>query len=335
MGNPVLVEITRGRLVESRHAGAVALVHASGEVVAKVGDIAAPIFPRSAIKPLQAIPFVESGAVDALGLGPPEIALACGSHTGTRAHAAIARAMLERASLAPAALACGVHEPMDEATARELVCSGTALSPLHHNCSGKHAAMLATAVHMHEPVEGYWRPNHGVQRRIAQALGDMTGLTLSPEVCGIDGCSVPNWAIPLAGLARAFARLATGANLPPERAHVCRRIAEACWAHPDLVAGPGWLVTQALQRLSGKALLKSGAEGVYCGAFAERGLGFALKIDDGARRAAEPVAGAILARAYPAAKDLRPPHAITNWRGIEVGRLQAAPALQALLDKLG
>ena len=151
--------------------------------------------------------------------------------------------------------------------------------------------MLATAVHMGEPTDGYWRPDHPVQVRIARVLEELTGCRLGPEVRGIDGCSVPNWAMPLSGLAQAFARLATGEGMDAARA---RRLAgaspQACWAHPDLVAGPGRLDTLVMQRLPGQVLMKSGAEGVYCGAFPERGLGFALKIDDGAKRAAEAVA---------------------------------------------
>ena len=176
MRNPVLIELTRGALVESVHAGAIAVVRADGEVVAGVGDIARPIFPRSAIKPLQALPFLESGAVDRFGFGAPEIALACGSHVGAATHVAGVTALLGGAGLSAAALACGAHEPMDAATARQMVRSSASPSPLHHNCSGKHAAMLATAVHLGEPTDGYWRPDHPVQQRIRPALEDMTGL---------------------------------------------------------------------------------------------------------------------------------------------------------------
>jgi L-asparaginase II len=334
MRNPVLVEVTRGPLTESAHAGAVAIVRATGEVVAAIGDIGSPIFPRSAVKPLQAIAFVESGAVEAFGFGAREIALACGSHTGTPAHVATVRSMLERAGLPVAALACGSHEPMDGETARQLIRAGAAPSALNHNCSGKHAGMLVTAAHLGEPAEGYWRPGHPVQQRIERALAELTGCPLGPEVRGIDGCSVPNWAIPLAGLARAFARLGTGEGLSGARADACRRIAQACWARPDLVAGPGWLVTSVMQRLPGKVLIKSGAEGVYCGALPVRGLGFALKIDDGARRAAEAVAVDLIARFHPEARQLGPSRSVTNWRGLEVGQLRASEALAEMLAQL-
>jgi L-asparaginase II len=334
MRNPVLIELTRGALVESAHAGAVAVVRADGEVVAAVGDIARPVFPRSAIKPLQALPFLESGAADRFGFGPPEIALACGSHAGSARHVAGVTAMLAGAGLSAAALACGRHEPMDAASARGLVRSGTSPSPLHHNCSGKHAAMLATARHLAEPTDGYWRPEHPVQQRIRRALEDMTGCALGPEALGIDGCSVPNWAMPLASLARAFARLGTGEGLAPERAEACRRICEACWAHPELVAGQGQLVTEILQRLGGRVLVKSGAEGVYCGTLAEHDLGFALKIDDGAKRAAEAAMVQVIARLHPAARQLGPDPRISNWCGLQVGEVRAGDALEALLARL-
>jgi L-asparaginase II len=242
--------------------------------------------------------------------------------------------MLQRAGLTPKALGCGVHEPMHVATAHELIREGVAPSPLHHNCSGKHAAMLATAVHMCEPTDGYWRPDHPVQVRIARVLEDLTGCPLGAEVRGIDGCSVPNWAIPLSGLARAFARFATAESKGAERAVACRRIAEACWAHPDLVAGPGRLDTAVMTRLPRVVLVKSGAEGAYCGALPERGLGFALKIDDGAKRAAEAAAIAVISRLYPAAAELGPAPDLTNWRGTVVGQMRPTCDLARALDAL-
>jgi L-asparaginase II len=223
---------------------------------------------------------------------------------------------------------------MDAATLRAMIRSGAEPSCLNHNCSGKHAGMLATAVHLAEPTEGYWRPEHPVQRRIQRTIEDMTGCRLGTDVCGIDGCSVPNWAIPLTGLARAFARLATGEGLEAARANACRRITRACWANPDLVAGPGRLDTLLLERLPGKVLVKSGAEGVYCGALPAHGLGFALKIDDGAKRAAEAVVIHLIARFYPAARDLGPGVELTNWRGIEVGQMRPGPELSSMLERL-
>jgi len=334
MRNPILIELTRGRLVESVHRGAVAIVQAGGEVVASAGNVAAPVFPRSAIKGLQALSFVQSGAVERWGFGEAEIAIACGSHSGTARHAGLVEAMLGRVGLTAAALGCGVHEPMDAATARKMIRAGAEPTALNHNCSGKHAAMLATAVHLGEPADGYWRPEHPVQVRIRAVLEAMTGAALTADVRGIDGCSVPNWAMPPAGLARAFARLAMGEGLEATQAAACRRIAKACWAHPELVAGPGRLDTRVMGSLGGRVLMKSGAEGVYCGALPERGLGFALKIDDGAKRAAEAVVTELIARVYPEARTLGPEARITNWRGLAVGEVRASAALATTLELL-
>jgi L-asparaginase II len=331
MRNPILIELTRGALVESTHAGVVAVARADGGLVAAVGDAAAPVFPRSAIKPLQALPFLETGAVERFGLGPAEIAVACASHSGTPRHVAVVEGLLAKAGLTPAVLGCGVHEPFDAAVARDMIRRGERPTSLHHNCSGKHAAMLATAAHLGEPTDGYWLPGHPVQVRIRRVLEDMTGCSLTAEVCGIDGCSVPNWAMPPAALAGAFARFVSGVGLVPQRARDCARIFEACTVHPDLVAGPGRFDTLVMQRLPGRVLVKTGAEGVYCGALRESGLGFALKIDDGAKRASEAVAAHVIARFHPEAQEAAPDAVLRNWRGIDVGRVRATPDFEAML----
>src|SRR5262245_12101485 len=329
MRNPVLIELTRGTLVESRHTGAIAVARPTGELMAAVGDVVTPVFPRSAIKPLQAIAFIERGAADRFGCGAREIALASASHAGTPAHTATVQSILQRVGLGREALACGVHEPMDPGAARQLVRTGAQASALHHNCSGKHAAMLATAAHEGEPTEGYWRPDHPVQVRIARVLEDLSGCRLGPEVRGIDGCSVPNWAMPLHGLAQAYARFATGKGMGEVRARACQRIAEACWAHPDLIAGPGRLDTRIMSLLRGKVLMKSGAEGIYCGALPELGLGFAIKIDDGAKRAAEAAVMRVIVRFYPEAQVARST-SLLNWQGLDVGAIRTTAALEGL-----
>jgi L-asparaginase II len=334
MANPVLIELTRGTRVESRHAGSLAIVRADGTRLGSLGDIDAPVFPRSAVKMLQAIPFVESGALQRFGLGLPEVAIACASHSGTPRHVRVVEQLLVRAGLTPAALACGAHEPLDPQAARALARAGTPPVALHNNCSGKHAAMLATAAHRGEPIEGYWRAEHLVQSRIREVLEDLTGTALTAGACAIDGCSVPSWAIPLAALARGFARFAAQERLAPARAEACRLIAAAAFAHPDLVAGPNRLDTRVMQELPGQMLMKSGAEGVYCGALIPRGLGFALKIDDGAKRAAEAVAGHLVASQHPAVRALAPDAALKNVRGLRVGTIRASGDLHALLENL-
>jgi L-asparaginase II len=305
-----------------------------GQCLAALGDVASPIYPRSAIKMLQALVFVESGAVERFGMGAPEIAIASASHAGTPHHVAVVEGMLSRAGQHPAALGCGAHEPLDGAAAKALIRIGAHASSLHHNCSGKHAAMLVTAAHLREPKEGYWCPDHPVQLRVRSVLEDFCSARLANDVRGVDGCSVPNWALPLKQLAHAFARFATGAGLTASRARASGLIAQACWAHPDLVAGPNRMDTRMMQALPEKVLMKTGAEGVYCGAFAELGLGFALKIDDGAKRAAEAVATRLISCFYPAAAALGPDPILKNWRGSEVGEVRASAALAAMLAKL-
>jgi L-asparaginase II len=335
MGNPILVELTRGARCESVHAGAVAVARANGELVAAVGAVGEPTFPRSAIKPLQALPLLETGAADRYGFGARELALACGSHAGTPEHAAAAAKMLALAGLDASALGCGAQEPLDGAAARDLVRAGLAPTALNHNCSGKHAGMLATAAHMGEAINAYWLPNHPVQLRILATLEDMTGRRLGVDVRGIDGCSVPNWAVPLTSLASAFARFVSAEGLARDRARACRRLAETCWAEPALVAGQGRLDTLAMTNLPGKVLLKAGAEGVHCGGFPELGLGFALKIDDGGKRAAELVAARLVSQLYPqAAQVLGPRSALKNFRGLTVGEIRPSPTLSAFLRNL-
>jgi L-asparaginase II len=327
MANPVLIELTRAPRVESMHAGALAVARADGSLVAAIGDVAAPTFPRSAVKPLQALALAGSGAVERFGFGPREIAIACGSHGGTPRHVGVVAAMLERAGLGPAALGCGVHEPMDMEAARELVRTGRKASPLHHNCSGKHAGMLATAVHQGEAIAAYWTADHPVQERIRRLLEELTRTRLGADACGVDGCSVPNWAIPLAALAAGYARFATGDGLSGAVRLACRCVRDACWTQPELVAGAGRLDTRVMSAMPREVLLKSGAEGVYCGALPARGLGFAVKVDDGGKRAAEAVTIALIARLYPQVAALGPATRLTNWRGLEVGQVRQAPAL--------
>jgi L-asparaginase II len=334
MVNPILIEATRGALVESWHRGAIAIAAPSGALALQLGDVARPVYPRSAVKALQTLPLLETGAADHFGFGPAEIALACGSHTGTEKHAGIAAAMLVRAGLATDDLHCGAHAPLGAAAASQLIAEGVAPTQLHNNCSGKHAGMLATALHLREPIAGYWEPSHPVQQRIRRALEEISGVPLGAEVQGIDGCSVPNWAMPLSVLARTFARLGTGEGLPPERRQALGRILMACWENPEIVAGRGRADTVVMRALPRQVFMKTGAEGIYCGAFPELGLGFALKIDDGTKRAAAGTAMALVERFYPAARGLMPMGAVKTWWGVEVGAIRSAPALDTALTAL-
>ena len=334
MTNPILIEVTRGPLIESWHRGAVAIAAPSGALALRLGDVDSPVYPRSAVKALQALPLIESGAADRFGFGPAEIALACGSHAGTERHTHLAAAMLGRAGLDPDALGCGAHMPLGSSAANALIAAGEKPSQLHNNCSGKHAGMLATAVHLKEPTAGYWEVGHPVQQRVHDALADVTGLPLGADVRGIDGCSVPNWAMPLSVMARAFAKLVTGEGMSADRRSAVARILDACWEYPDMVAGKSRADTVVMRALPRQVYMKTGAEGVYCGAFPELGLGFALKIEDGAKRAASGAAISLVERLYPAARGLMPVGALKTWRGQEVGEVRSSPIFEEALASL-
>ncbi len=294
MTNPILVEVTRGTLVESVHRGAIAVVDAKGQVRAAIGDVGQRIFPRSAVKALQALPLVESGAADRYGFGNAELALACSSHNAEPRHVETAAAMLAKAGRGEADLECGAQIPTARAAAQALVRAGIAPGPLCNNCSGKHAGFICLACHRGLDPRGYVTPDHPAMREITATLAEMTGTSLGPEVRGVDGCSIPTYAIPIAALALAFARFITGEGLSPARAAAARRLADACMAEPFMVAGTGRFCTDVMAALPARVFVKTGAEGVFCGALPELGLGIALKCDDGADRAAETVMAAVI-----------------------------------------
>jgi L-asparaginase II len=235
--DPILVEVLRGEMVESRHCGAYAVVDAAGGVVLAQGDVEHPVYARSAIKPLQALPLVETGAAARYGLSRKEIALACASHNGTAAVVDVVEAWLNRIGLSRDDLECGADPPIDQAAAQALVRAGQSPSALHNNCSGKHAGFLTTASHCGEPTRGYIGAQHPVQRRVLATLSSMTGLDLECAPHGTDGCGIPVIGIPLKAMARAMARLADPAGLAAERAAAAGRILEAMAAEFLIVAG--------------------------------------------------------------------------------------------------
>jgi L-asparaginase II len=293
--NPIVVEVSRGAMVESRHRAAAAVVDAKGAVVRAWGDVERPVYGRSALKPLQALPLLESGAADRYGLGAAEIALACASHGGEPRHVDLAMAWLARIGCGVDDLECGSHAPFHEASAEALLLAGRRADARYNNCSGKHAGFLSTARHLGEPTQGYIRHEHPVQQRVLGTLEQLTGLRLGDAPRGIDGCGIPVIAIPLGHIALAMARLADpDAELPPARAAAARRILAAMAAEPFLVAGSGRFCTRVMEVAGAKVALKTGAEGVYVAALPTLGLGVALKVDDGAGRAAEVAMGRIL-----------------------------------------
>lgn len=328
--NPITVEVTRGPIVESRHRGAACIVDVSGGVQATWGDITRPVYPRSAIKALQALPLVETGAADAYGFGARELALACASHNGEEAHVATATGMLTAVGLDESALECGAHWPYCEADAHALAVAGRAPDQRHNNCSGKHAGMLALASHLGVDPKGYTDIRHPVQQRMMGTLESLTGLDLGRAAVGTDGCSVPTWAMPLENLAYAFALFGTGERMPEARAEACARLRAAVFQEPFMVAGTERFCTDFMAATAPRVFVKTGAEGVFCAAVPDYGLGVALKCDDGAGRAAEVMLVAVL-RTIGVLDDLpegtlerfiRVP--IDNRRGTRVGEIRPA-----------
>jgi L-asparaginase II len=331
--NPVLVEVLRGEVVESRHRGAFIVCDAEGKAVLEDGDVGEPVFPRSAVKAIQALPLVESGAADALGFGDRELALACASHAGEPLHVDLARSMLSRAGLDESDLECGSHWPASHDATVDLARSGRDPTDLHNNCSGKHSGFLCTCRHLGIATRGYIASGHPFQELVRATLEEVTGAAHGPGNRAIDGCSIPTYAVPARNLARGFARMATGTGLPSARAGAARRLLDACMAEPWFVAGTGRADTRLMSHARGRIFVKGGAEGVWCAALPERGLGLALKCDDGAGRAAESMLAAILARLLEADEGLaswlrlQSGPAVRNRKGREVGRIRPTAAL--------
>jgi len=331
MTNPILVEVERGHRVESCHRGTVAVVDAQGRSQLVLGDATRPIFPRSAVKAIQALPLIETGAAEHYGLGDEELALAASSHSGEPAHVAGVERMLKRCGLDATALACGIHWPLNQASAYALARSGRQPSALHNNCSGKHAGFICVACATGVPYAGYAGATHPVQRQVRTIIESLTGVTLGQEA--IDGCSVPTWAIPLTNLAQGFARFGTGDGLPPARAKAAAQLRAACAAKPFYAAGTDRFCTVLMEALRERLYVKAGAEGVLCAALPQQGLGIAVKCEDGAARGAEVVMAALITRFLPLdAADrqrldrwVRP--TLRNWNGNKVGALRPVVSL--------
>ncbi|MFG6079067.1 asparaginase [Paracoccus litorisediminis] len=318
-----LIELWRGGLLESCHRGHVVIADANG-IVEAWGDPGAVIFPRSSCKMIQALPLVESGAADAAGLGPEHLALACASHNGAEIHTRRVGDWLASLGLSETDLRCGSHLPNDPEARKALICSDSAPCQVHNNCSGKHAGFLTLNRHLHGGSE-YVELAHPVQKAVRAAFEEVTDERAAGW--GIDGCSAPNFACTVEGLARAMASFAApGADL---RGAAQTRLVQAMIAHPELVAGEGRACTELMRALGGQAALKTGAEAVFVGILPERGLGIALKIVDGGTRGAEAAITALMIHLglldaeHPVArKYLSGPQ--VNWRGKVTGELRRA-----------
>ena len=277
------VEVVRGGLVEARHPVHAVVTDAHGGIVASVGQAELRTFYRSAAKPLQALPLVEEGVADRFGFTDAELALCCASHESEPPHVEGARSILAKAGLDESVLRCGPHAPFAPAEAQALVIRGEKPRPIHNNCSGKHAGMAALAVAMGWDPADYHLREHPVQRRMLAEVVRWSGLSEDEIDVGVDGCGVTCFGLTLRDMAVSFARFAVAAG----QGEPAQRIVHAMTGHPFMVAGTGRVCTEAMTEAAGRAFLKLGAEGLYCGGVPERGLGFAVKIEDGARRAVD------------------------------------------------
>lgn len=325
----LLAELLRGGFSESRHRGHAVIVDAGGNLRHRWGDPDIEIYPRSSAKLLQALPLLESGAADRAGLGDEEIALAAASHTGAAVHTEKVSAWLGSLGMSESDLRCGPQVPADPAARAALRERGEKPTQVHNNCSGKHAGFLTLARKLGGGPD-YIDPDHPVQRRVLATFEEMTGET-SPGY-GIDGCSAPNFRCSLKGFALAMARLAAPEGLGEARGAAAKRLLDAIVAHPVMIAGEGKACTELIRAAEGRAVVKTGAEGVYAIVLPGRGIGAALKVEDGATRASEAAVAALLVRLGVLGRDhpvvlARAEAPDINRRGVVTGSLTAAEGL--------
>lgn len=330
MSYELFVEVTRNGIVESRHFGAAVVCDAKGDVVESWGNIENLVFPRSALKPILAIQLVESGASTRYALSDAELSLACSSHQGEQIHQDLVASWLNRLGLTEDHLACGPVLPEHKESAHMLLASGQKGCRIHHNCSGKHAGFLTTALHLDMPLDDYYQIEHPLQQLSLDTLSDLADVDLKQYPIGIDGCGLPAPTMPLMQLGRTVARFANPVDLSDSRAQAIYRLHEAITNEPIYIAGHGTVVSELNEVTKGGVLAKTGAEGVVTAAIPDRGLGIALKIADGSIRARSVALLAILDHLDALSdedKDNLQSHispTITNSRGCNVGEIRPA-----------
>ena len=326
------VRVWRGGIIESRHRVHVAVVGAGGALRCSAGDPGLIAFARSAVKPVQAVPLLEDGVAERFQLSPRELAICCASHSGEPMHVEAAAGILRKIGAGEESLACGPHAPFDADAAEALRAEGRAPGRLHNNCSGKHAGMLALARHHGWPLVGYQELEHPVQQRMLAEMARWSGVEAGSIATGVDGCGVVTFGLPLTGMARMFAALAAGARRNEAPGAV---VVRAMVTHPELVAGTHRMCTALMKASHGRIFAKVGAEGVYCAGIPGAELGVALKVEDGAVRAAEPALLSVLQRLGVLNPDelaeleqwSQPP--ITNTRQERVGHIDALIELES------
>lgn len=324
------VLVRRGAVLESRHRLQCAVADVQGTLVGGTAEPGLVTTFRSSAKPFQLLPFVERGHAERFGFGDEQLAVMAASHTGSPHHLHLVEGILERIGLGPAHLACGYHEPEDADSRDDVLRGGAERTAIYNNCSGKHAGMLALAVAEGWPVEGYHRLEHPMQQLFRQVIAECCGVTPASLQAGVDGCSLPVFGLPLAAMARAYALLASArASAADARTRALARIAGAMGAHPFAVEGEGRTATKVMAATHGRVVTKGGAEGLLLAALTDRGLGVAIKCEDGAMRASGPAIvavlehlGALSAGEAAALDALRRP-AVLNAAGLVVGSLEA------------
>jgi len=353
-----IFEVTRGRIVESIHFGAAVVVDSGGRLLAWLGDPKALTFLRSSAKPFQALPFIERGGDQTFHLTSKEVALICGSHNGTDEHVDVLKGIQAKVGIQESDLLCGSHPLSHVPTIEAMQARGEVPTPNRHNCSGKHTGMLAAARMRGLPIADYVNPEHPVQKTILETLTEVCSLPVDLVEVGIDGCSAPNFAVPLYNAALGFARLCDPRGLQVERATACRRITQSMMANPLMVGGPGQFDTHLMEACSGHIVAKSGAEGymilgIMGGMLGAEspGVGIAFKISDGDfsirkangetyNRVRPAVTLEILRQmGYISKKELETLHAnfgpvkpVTNWRKLVVGESRPTFTLQRTLQ---
>jgi L-asparaginase II len=284
MEKPILVY--RGEYVESTHDVHIAVVDNEGKLLYSYGDPNRLTFPRSSMKPFQAVPLIETGAAEAFGYSPAELSLSCASHSGESFHRESVLNIMSRIQLEEEALQCGTHIPRDIESYKQLVREGKELTPVFSNCSGKHSGMLATAVHMNEDIASYREVNHPVQQRILNAIEEVCGFPKENIQLSVDGCGVPVHRLPLYNAALGFARLANPAGIASkERTGTLLTIRNAMMEYPEMVGGTKRFDTDVMNAFKGNIVAKAGAEAVQCIGVVDKGIGIAAKVEDGTARA--------------------------------------------------
>jgi L-asparaginase II len=330
MNNPILVNTLRGDVIENRHRGAIAVCDPNGKLLHSWGNVDALVYPRSAIKALQALPLVETGAAAHFSLSDAELALACSSHNAEPIHTETVHNWLNRIELDEDALECGAHAPLHSQTAAALIVNHQEPGRIHNNCSGKHTGMLTTARFLGEDTHGYIGREHPAQQRWFDSLGEMADVDMHQLPWSYDGCGIPVIAMPLQSMASAFARMAVPDDLSADRSDAVDRITAAIAGNPFMVAGSGRLCTEVMQLTGRRVIVKTGADGVYTAALRDKSLGIALKIDDGTTAAAEVTLLALLNHLGALHTDelealaARGRMPITNTRGVVTGHREPA-----------